>query len=55
MGGLAWQWQPARWQRVVRLVSEPGRAMPILGELGLDLLVPACRVVHGLRIPYPPR
>ena len=29
MGGLAWQWQPGRWQRVVRLVSEPGRVMPI--------------------------
>src|ERR1700757_4264674 len=28
-GGLGGQWQPARWQRVVRLVSEPGRAMPI--------------------------
>jgi hypothetical protein len=28
-GGVAWQWQPGRWQRVVRLVSEPGRAMPI--------------------------
>ena len=28
-GGSAWQWQPVRWQRVVRLVSEPGRVMPI--------------------------
>src|SRR5712692_12007669 len=26
-----------------------------LGELGLDLLVPAGQVVHGPRIPYPPR
>src|SRR5216684_4485749 len=29
MGGVAWQWQLARWQRVVRLESEPGRVMPI--------------------------
>ena len=29
--------------------------MPIPGQLGLDLLVAAGRVVHGDRIPYPPR
>ena len=53
--GLARQWQPGRWQRVARLVSEPGRAMPIRASSGLDLLVAAGQVVHGDRIPYPPR
>jgi hypothetical protein len=32
-----------------------GQDQADLAEFGLDLLVTAGRVVHGLRIPYPPR